>query len=212
MIFVFSSRNLNLVMAAVISAAIHIVLLLLPVYSYIGLNKKPETVMTVQFQREAGRGNAENQPDVVDKHSELLSSVFSGSESEKPASALKEAALLPQFIPIVPEITPEFRADLYKSPKDIEQPAHVLHIEMWQPLEVTQSNGGRLILKIYVGENGKADFIEYETKDLSIYFAERVKDSFLKANYTPGYFGGRPIKSWVKVEIRYDVLPAQGTR
>lgn len=190
-------------MAAGFSVAIHVFIFMFPINYYHAFRQVPIAALTVQFSRSSETGTRNRSEYVVDKSN---IKIHSYSEIEKSDLNQEKPTVSQQEVQNKSIISQEFRTELYKSQKEVGEPAHVLHIDMWQPDEPIKNNDGVIILKIYVGENGNADFIEYEENNMPDSFSENVVNSFLNANYTPGYFDGRPVKSWLKVEIRYDSL------
>lgn len=195
-------EHINLWTAALVSVAIHFYLLFtiaLSPPSHIDTSLHTLTVHLPQSTQQDSMASSHIDP--INPLTSSTTSLPAESRDEKPVDVPPPNTLIEVPDPGISDI--QIPTDLYRAPRDVEEPAHVTHIEIWQPPESSNEINGKLVLRIYVNEDGKANHIEYEINDLPNYFTKQIADSFMLATYSPGFWGGKPIKSWMKVEIAY---------
>ena len=111
-----------------------------------------------------------------------------------PISALADDVLEP--IPSVPD--PPHGA--YADPDDTDQPASVATVGEL-PVPGPEIENGGVILVVYVNELGKPEFIEIEGNTLPVDFLSEVVATFRNAEFSPALIGGKPTRSWRRIEI-----------
>ncbi|MDW8469907.1 MAG: energy transducer TonB [Burkholderiales bacterium] len=64
--------------------------------------------------------------------------------------------------------------------------------------------GGRVLVRLFIDESGAVVRAVTELAEPPGYFEEAVEGAFRAARYAPGMKGGRPVKSQLLIEVRYD--------
>lgn len=112
----------------------------------------------------------------------------------------------------VPAVTPKIDAPVpdeiaeavpYASPETVDQMASVIiPPELPLPLDPNLAFGFMRI-KIFVNEEGLAEYVELLESNFPEDYASTLVDQFKLAKFAPGISGGKAIKSWRIVEIDY---------
>jgi protein TonB len=75
------------------------------------------------------------------------------------------------------------------------------------PLEPGQlkirRESGKLVLKLWISEQGAVDRVEVERSELPPDYAAVVSKEFLSARFQPGEIDGKPVKALMRVEVDY---------
>lgn len=64
-----------------------------------------------------------------------------------------------------------------------------------------RTGSGRIVLAVYIGENGAVDRVEVESSPLGEPFLSVVSRQFLSARFAPAELDGVPVKSRMRVEV-----------
>lgn len=71
----------------------------------------------------------------------------------------------------------------------------------------SEGQGGRVVARILINESGKADRVQIEASEPPGLFDASVVTAFGAARYRPGVKAGVPVKSQMRVEVRFAPLP-----
>ena len=93
----------------------------------------------------------------------------------------------------------------YSPPDSVEEMASVIVVpDLPLPSEPNNS-AGRMRIKVFVNENGLADYVELLESNFSDDYAAKLVELFQLARFNPGVSGGKAIKSWRIIEIDYSL-------
>ncbi|PKO49100.1 MAG: hypothetical protein CVU31_02175 [Betaproteobacteria bacterium HGW-Betaproteobacteria-4] len=110
--------------------------------------------------------------------------------------------VIPANAAMPPEEMPE--ESPYSSPGSIEQMASVMDLADLPPPPVNSFNHeGFMRIKVFVNEEGLADYVELLESNFAEDYATTLVELFKSAKFRPGVSGGKAIKSWRIVEIDY---------
>jgi TonB family protein len=71
------------------------------------------------------------------------------------------------------------------------------------PPKGSESRVGRVVARILINESGRADRVLIEASEPRGLFDRSVVDAFGAARYRPGMKAGAPVKSQIRVEVRF---------
>jgi len=71
---------------------------------------------------------------------------------------------------------------------------------------------GRVVLRLYIDEKGEIDDVVVESADANGAFAEAARRAFAAARFTPGVKDGVPVRSLVRIEVRFGLPPPPAVR
>lgn len=95
--------------------------------------------------------------------------------------------------------------EIYYLLSELEQPPQILKDIDQNPTGLsTYSQGGRVILQIWIDENGNVVNQELVETMLPSAFVDSAIKSFAQAKFIAGVKDGRPVRSTMKVVINYD--------
>jgi TonB family protein len=76
----------------------------------------------------------------------------------------------------------------------------------------SEAKGGRVVARILINESGEADRVLVEASEPPGLFDASVVTAFGAARYRPGVKAGVPVKSQMRVEVRFEPQPKSGQR
>ena len=85
-----------------------------------------------------------------------------------------------------------------------QRPAALIPIEIRYPDVRGQSSVTAVVLTLFINERGAVDFVELDDPNVPAAFADAAKSAFELATFDPGRDGIRPVKSRMRVEVRFD--------
>lgn len=111
-----------------------------------------------------------------------------------PAPAAARPAPAPAVLPLAPR---------YYAAEELERRPQILsHVEPAFPV-LALAPAGRVVLQLYVDEEGRVERIATEADDANGAFASSAREAFGAARFLPGLKGGAAVKSVVRVEVRF---------
>lgn len=90
-----------------------------------------------------------------------------------------------------------------------QRPVPVSAIDLDPPAGVPARNGN-VVARILISEHGRADKVQILASDPEGEFDRIVIDAFAAAQYRPGVKNGRPVRSQLTVEIKFEPHDADG--
>jgi hypothetical protein len=121
----------------------------------------------------------------------------------RPIRNIAEKSVAPQPEAAPPEETVETFP--YSPPDSVEEMASVIVVpDLPLPSEPNNSDG-HMRIKVFVNENGLADYVELLESNFSDDYAAKLVELFQLARFNPGVSGGKAIKSWRIIEIDYSL-------
>jgi hypothetical protein len=85
-----------------------------------------------------------------------------------------------------------------------QRPAALIPIEIRYPDVRGQGLVTTVVLTLFINERGTVDFIELDDPNVPAAFAGAARSAFELATFDPGRDGIRPVKSRMRVEVRFD--------
>jgi protein TonB len=117
--------------------------------------------------------------------------------SFEPAPAVRPAPRpvpAPAALPLAPR---------YYAAHELERRPQILsHVEPAFPA-LALTPAGRVVLQLYVDEDGRVERIVTEMDDANGQFARSAHDAFAAARFLPGVKHGVPVKAVVRLEVRF---------
>lgn len=102
-----------------------------------------------------------------------------------------------------------FEGPKYFTAAELDQrPVPVSAIDLDPPAGVPARNGN-VVARILISEHGRADKVQILASDPQGEFDRIVIDAFAAAQYRPGVKNGRPVKSQMTVEIKFEPRDAE---
>jgi hypothetical protein len=103
-----------------------------------------------------------------------------------------------------------FEGPKYFTAAELDQrPVPVSAIDLDPPAGVP-ARDGNVVARILISEHGRADKVQILAADPEGEFERIVIDAFAAAAYRPGVRNGRPVKSQLTVEIKFEPRDADG--
>lgn len=92
----------------------------------------------------------------------------------------------------------------YHGWKDLSRRPQALQDIPLEPGELkTRRETGKLILKLWISEQGAVDRVAVEHNELPPGYAELASKAFLSSRFQPGEIDGKPVKSLMRVAVDY---------
>lgn len=92
----------------------------------------------------------------------------------------------------------------YHGWKDLSRRPQALQDIPLEPGELkTRRESGKLVLKLWISEQGAVDRVEVERNELPPDYAAVVSKEFLAARFQPGEIDGKPVKALMRVAVDY---------
>ena len=88
-----------------------------------------------------------------------------------------------------------------------QRPLIKVHVEPAFPRGAAVSSG-RVVLRLYVGEQGEVDKITVVSAEPPGVFEESAVEAFFAARFIPGRKGGVPVRSLLTIEVLFGAPPA----
>ena len=195
----------RLILAIVLSAAVH-TLLLLGLGRYhlgVGVSQFPfesSGVLRVRIVNlapsEAPAPRETPAPLVRETPAVLSTPATSGGESASPSASTDKTAA---YAPLPLHETYYRTGDL-----DVRPQIKVRVMPVYPEVAVLQNLGGSVIIRVFINETGKVDKVEVVQAKPPGIFDDSAITAFRAAEFTPGMKGHKAVKSLMTLEVSYD--------
>lgn len=101
--------------------------------------------------------------------------------------------------------TPEPDDGLYLPRRMLEQPPRLMsQVLLPWPEEGPPNGHYSEIVSLFIDEDGSVRRVRVEGPGLPRMLQDIAQDAFLQARFSPGLLDGRPVKAWIRLEVRFD--------
>lgn len=108
-------------------------------------------------------------------------------------------------VPGVGTPAPEPDDGLYLPRRMLEQPPRLIsQVHLPWPEDGPPNGHYSEVVSLFIDEDGMVRRVRVEGPGLPQMLRDIAQDAFLHARFSPGLLDGRPVKAWIRLEVRFD--------